>query len=49
MTHSNDKIMEIIPEHTQKLVGKIAVICFYNVHFNIAIWQLHQNTHIRST
>ena len=37
MTHSNDKIMEIISEHTQKLVSKIAVICFYNVHFNIAI------------
>ena len=47
MTHSNDKIMEMISEHTQKLVSKTAVVCFHNVHFNIAIWQLHQNTHIR--
>ena len=46
MTHSNDKAMEIISEHTQKLVSKIARVCFYNVHFNIATWQLHHNTHI---
>ena len=29
--------MEVISEHTQKLVSKIAVVYFYNVHFNIAI------------
>ena len=37
MTHSNDKIMEINSEHTQKLVSKIAVVCFYNMHFKIPI------------
>ena len=47
MTHSNDKTIEIISEHIQKLVSKIDVVCFYNVHFNIVIWQLHQNTNIR--
>ena len=42
MTYSNDKTIEIISEHIQKLVSKIDVVCF-----NIVIWQLHQNTNIR--
>ena len=49
MTHSNDKIIEIISEHAQKVVSKIARVYFHNVHFNIATWQLHHNTRIRST
>ena len=44
MTHSNDKIIEIISEHAQQVVSKIARVYFYNVHFNIATWQLHHKT-----